>query len=163
FSGIDLSSRDAACIASIRKVRDLSPLPVLVTAVLGSDWRTASHYQTMNRLEARDDGAPFRVRVYAAAPTPELTRSMLSASAGALVRSRVAAESAPAGLIVDGAPESGYAYLMESRERAVARGTCAVADGELVGGGMSFGIIRDGQWEQQLHIVRQGRFVAAAC
>jgi len=70
---------------------------------------------------------------------------------------------AAAGIIVDGRPDGQYAYLLVIPERAVPRGTCAVADGELSAGGLTFGLLRNGQWSQQVNFVERGRFIAAGC
>jgi hypothetical protein len=168
FSGIDLSSRDVTCVASISRVGDLGTFPVLVSAVLGPDWRTASHYQTMSGVEGREDGVAFHVRLYPTLPTLEVGRSVISQPTTdpwphAVVTSKVAASAPASGLIVDGRPEGGYAYLWQSRARAISRGTCAVADGELAAGGLTFGIVRNGQWYQQVNVVKRGRFMAAGC
>ena len=168
FSGIELSARDATCIASISKVGDLRSFPVLTTAILGPDWRHASHYQTLSGLESRDDGLLFRARLYATLPALDLRRSVMARPttdvfAGALLVSRAAAANPPSGLTVDGTPESAFAYLLQSGVSVRSRGACAIADGELRAGGLTFGLLRDGKWYQQVGVIDRGRFVAVGC
>src|SRR6185295_8610135 len=77
FVGIELRPTHASCIASIRQIENLGALPVLVSAVLGPDWRTVPHYQTMTAVETRGDGIPFHVQVYPTLPTLEFERSRI--------------------------------------------------------------------------------------
>ncbi len=168
FAGLDLPGRDAPCIVSIGKLGDLGALPLLVTAILGPDWRTASHYQTMTGIEPREDGIAWHARFYPMLTTLGIPRSVTLQPTtdvwhGAGFTSRVAAQAPPFGMTVDGIPETDYSYLLQSRERAISRGTCAVADGELTAGGLTFGMLRNGQWYQQVNISDRGRFVAAGC
>jgi hypothetical protein len=54
-------------------------------------------------------------------------------------------------------------YLLQYPERAMSRGMCAVAAGDLTAGGLTFGLLRDGLWSQHVNIVEHGRFIAAGC
>jgi hypothetical protein len=167
FRGIELARSHASCIAAIRRVGHLESLPVLVTAILGADWRTAAHYQTLRGVEDRDDGSPFNVQVYLTQSTLEVRRSWSSHPAfdpwtGAVATSRAVAPTA-SGAVVDGTPESGDAYLLQYAERRIPRGTCAFASGELTAGGLTFGILRNGLWDQTANVLDLGRFVAAGC
>jgi len=140
---------------------------VLVTAILGPDWRTATHYQTSIGTEPREDGVAWHARFYPMLTT-NVPRSVISRPTTdvwheAGFTSKVAAAVPPLGMKVDGIPESGYSYLLQSRASAIARGTCAVAEGELIAGGLTFGLLRNGQWYQQVNILDRGPFVAAGC
>ena len=69
----------------------------------------------------------------------------------------------PFGVAIDGTPENTSMYLFQSRQSALPRGTCAVAEGALTAGGLTFGILRDSRWYQQVNILDRGRFMAAGC
>jgi len=81
----------------------------------------------------------------------------------AVASSRTVVPVPPSGMTVAGTPEVPYGHLVQSRARAISRGTCAIAQGALTAGGLTFGLLRDGQWYQQVSIVERGRFVAMGC
>jgi hypothetical protein len=168
FTAMDLSQRNARCVAAVAKVSDVGAFPVLLTAVLSADWRQATHYQTLTGIESRDDGAPWHERVYPALETMEISRSVVSQPVtdfwrDALVSSRAVTRVRPYGLAVSGRPASPYEYLVQSPERAIQRGTCAIARGTLTAGGMTFGLLRNGRWDQKVNILERGRFIATGC
>src|SRR5207253_10807712 len=53
-----------------------------------------------------------------------------------------------------------FLYLAETRPREVRQGTLLLAQGRLVRGGISFGLVRDGVWAAQLAVAAPGSFVA---
>jgi hypothetical protein len=168
FSGIELPARSASCIASISKVTGLGSFPVLVTAILGPDWRTARHYQTMIGVESRQDGALWHEQVYPTLETLAVGRSVIARPTtdfwpDAIISSRTAVRVPPSGTVVAGRPETPFVYFVQSKERAISQGRCAVARGALTAGGLTFGLLRNGQWYQQVSIVERGGFVAVGC
>ncbi len=167
FAGIEVPDRQADCVASISSVGNLEAFPVLLTAVLAHDWIDASHYQTMAGLERRDDGAVWRTRLYRVQDLARASRQSIGGPVERLASdstylSPVVARADPGGLVVDGRPEGPFTYLVKSAGTPAARGRYAIAEGELTAGGLTFGLLRNDRWYEQVNITEPARFVAVA-
>src|SRR5260221_576923 len=74
--------------------------------------------------------------------------------------SRIATVDPSRGVIANGVAESTFAYLVTSRPVTVRAGSQLVAVGELVSGGLTLGLLKDGAWSQALNLTAPGGFVA---
>src|SRR5207244_7920152 len=93
-------------------------------------------------------------------------RSLIAAPIQPLARSDIAQQSGTLAMAgtpwrVSGVGGRGrFLYLAETRPREVRQGTLLLAQGRLVRGGISFGLVRDGVWAAQLAVTAPGSFVA---
>jgi hypothetical protein len=165
--GFELPSAQRACLSRVTRLREPARFPVLLNASLPSYWERLPLYQTLPRWETRPP--TWNPAVYVAPPELHVAKS--HGEAVGLVRVAELVDAAgsvkmPADgqLIGDGTGGIGgaahYSYLARYQERPVTRGQRLVAEGVLVTGGLSVGLLKDGAWSRQLPITDAGAFRA---
>ena len=167
FDGIEVAPNAAACVGAIRRMSPGDSQGVLLTAILSPDWSEARHYQTLIGFERRYDGKPWDTEIYSTMPRHSLTRSILNRPVESIVtaldyRFPAVRFVGPAGVEMTARADGPYAYLVQAIGRPLQPGRYAIAEGQLFSGGLTFGLLRDHAWYQQVHIGDAGRFVAVA-
>ena len=165
--GFELPSAQRKCVSRVTRLRDPARFPVLLNASLPSYWERLPLYQTLPRWETR---APtWNPAVYVA--PPELHVARRGEEAVGLVTAAELVDAAgtvtmpgDGHFVADGTGGIGgaghYSYLARYQERSVTRGQRLIAEGVLVTGGLSVGLLRDGAWSMQLPITDAGAFRA---
>jgi hypothetical protein len=166
FDGIEAEPRAAACVSAIRRVSPRNPEDVLITATVPADWSEARHYQTLSGIERRYDGKSWDTEIYSTVPRHSLTRSILDGPVESIFaqldyRFPAVRFVGGSGIEMSDRANGPYAYLVQTTSRLRQPGRYAIAEGELFSGGLTFGLLRDRAWYQQMHI-DAGRFVAVA-
>lgn len=168
FKGIELGGEDRACLTGLRRMAHPIAAPLLLNAQLPSDWDRAPLYQTLTDWERR----PPRLTVpsvHTAPPGLRFSRALLDRPLEPLnpadVEERAATVTIASGRVsVDGAGGVGgagpFMYLARTKPMALRASARFVAEGTLEQGGLTIGLVQEGQWVRQAHIVTPGRFIA---
>ena len=167
FDGIEVEPYGAGCVGAIRLVSLRNADGILLSAILSPDWSHANHFQTLSRVEGRYDGMSWDTATYSTAPGQRLSRSLLEKPVESVVatldyRSPAVRLVGAAGLEMSDRANGPYAYLLQANARSLPPGRYAIAEGRLLSGGLTFGLLRDRAWYQQVHIADAGGFVAVA-
>jgi hypothetical protein len=162
FAGLELSAADSACIAAMRRIRDLDRTPILLNLTLPPDWEQMKLYQTLTNWER--PSAPYRVRVYAwprmlDPARLDLRRVTLPALAP-LSHSRIVATDAADRWVVRGFARGSTTFLVRLPEHPVAKGVCFVARGTLYRGGFTLGLLQNQLWATTVNVTAPGEFLA---
>jgi hypothetical protein len=161
-AGLDVPDSVTGCVASLAHVRGTRDLPVFMGLVLPPRWEEATLYGTLAGIEARDD--PGGPKVYTFPRDMQVQRSVLLGAVQRWTEDDLARQSgmlAISGNIwhVSGVGGRGrFLYLAEMKMRAVKRGSLAVAQGRLIRGGISFGLVHNGEWAAQVPVTLPGDF-----
>ena len=163
FAGLELIEDDIDCIASVRRVRDLDRLPIMLNLTLPPDWRQTKLYQTLTSWE--DPSAPYRVQVYAwprtLDPAPlRLYRGGVPSLASLPHSSVVRFDEREGRWVARGFIRDSRPFLVQLPERSVAKGVCFFARGTLYAGGFTLGVMKDGLWATSVNVTRPGEFLA---
>lgn len=165
FLGLEINADDRDCLTGLERIADTQRFPLLLSAVLAPGWQRSTLYQTL-RWENRSGAALMN---FATAPRDlRITRAILNRTLQPVpVQSRAdeMQETSQGHLSMDGIGGIGtatgqFVYLLEGRPQQVAAGDQLIVDGELRGGGLSIGLVRDGRWLIQTPVVKRGRFLA---
>jgi hypothetical protein len=165
----EVAARDRACVQQVARAQGIADVPVLVSAVLPDGWRSAAPFQTLREWERR---VPLTPAIVSDPPALALTYQLPDASAirpwtsvGAPVRAEVVTDM-PQGWRVSGRGGLGGTgrsfYLAEMKGIELLEGDVLIAEGRLLSGGLSLGLVRDGRWASQVAVTREGPFVAVA-
>jgi hypothetical protein len=166
LAGIDVPSSAADCVAQVARVRDTRELPVLMNLALPPRWQDATLYGTLSDLEDRRNGDQ-PPPVYTFPPDLVVQRSLMLSAIQPFERGDVTPQSGRVEIGSDGTwrvsgvgGRGKFLYLAEVKPRAVRRGSTVLAQGRLVRGGISFGLIRHGEWVAQVNVTVPGGFIA---
>jgi hypothetical protein len=168
FSGLETSPEEAACIRDLSIVDNPAQFPVLMEMQLPPAWQEVTPYATITGVEGRWN--PARVHT-----SPEgLSRLAVQQAFGAApVEFRVDDIADASGTFamagskwtVSGAGGVGgrgpFLYLARMKPRKLERGATFVAEGAIVKGGVTFGLLRSGEWVSQVHVRETGPFAVA--
>jgi hypothetical protein len=168
FIGLEVPATAADCVTRLGHVSDTSSLPVLFELQLPPQWQRADRFLTIDGWESRTNGDEVPT-VYTAPADLEVGRQVLmlpleTLNAGDIAkRSPTLDTSAPvwrnAG--VGGVGGTGpYLYLFEMKASPRKTGDLALVQGRIERGGISFGLVKDGQWIEQAGVLERGEFTA---
>jgi hypothetical protein len=163
FAGLELNEADGGCIVSVRRVRDLDRMPVLLNLTLPPDWQQAKLYQTLTKWER--PSAPYRVRVYVWPRTLDparlpLIREPVPRLASLSHSSVLRFDDAESRWVARGFIRDSTSFLVRLPERSVSKGVCFFARGTLYGGGFTLGILKDQLWATSVNVTTPGEFLA---
>jgi hypothetical protein len=167
LKGLELPASAADCLTGLYRVRDVRGVPLLMSLQLPPGWREATLYQTIDGLERRS-GAEAQPEVYAFPPDLPVTRKMLTSPVTPLTSADVMAQARNVSTRGDGfqvrgvggiGGEGRFLYLAETRPRAARIHDLFVAQGTIVRGGISLGLVQAGEWLAQVPVTRPGEFV----
>jgi hypothetical protein len=162
FAGLELTEADTDCIASVRRVRDLDRLPVLLNLTLPPDWRQMKLYQTLTNWES--PSAPYRVRVYSwprlLDPAQLDLKRVTLPPLATLSHSRIVNTDAADRWVVRGFSRASTSFLVRLPERPVSKGMCFVARGTLYRGAFTLGLLKDQLWATSVNVTAPGEFLA---
>lgn len=166
--GLELPAEQVPCLSRLSRLRAPSQFPLLLNTILSAGWPTLPHHQSLNEWELRPE-SPDQM-VYTDPPGLHVPRPLLAAlgpiRAVDLDESAANVSVDDAGrLRVNGTGGLGgfwrFAYLVRFKPRPLVAGQRLMVEGHLERGGISIGLLRDGQWAVQLPITEPGPFVAA--
>jgi hypothetical protein len=166
LAGVEVPEAAADCVAALERVRDARPLPVMMNLRLPPLWRDATLYGTLTGFEKRsngDESAP----IYTFPTDLLVRRSVMTVSSQLLDRADVIKESGRVesdgrSWHLSGVGGRGrFLHLAEWKPRLVPKGATLVASGDLMRGGISVGLVREGAWAAQVPVIVPGRFAVA--
>ena len=165
--GLQLPDEDAACLTGIREVENIGDFPLLLSLAFRPGWEEGPLYQ---QIAGNTDPRPARqsAQLYADAGDLKVRRADLKAALGriagvpdgALRSSTLKAERVGNGIVVTGKVESVYSYVLQLPPRSVEKEAYLVAEGEIIAGGISIGLLKDNQWSGLVNITGAGKFMA---
>ena len=168
FVGLDVPESAASCVVRLARVSDLTGLPLLFELRLPPNWEHADLFQTITGWESRHNGDVVPT-VYTAPADLAVGRQILMRplellNAGDITkRSPTLDTTQPAwsNRGVGGVGGRGpFLYLFEMQPRTLRAGSLALVQGNIERGGISFGLVKDGQWVEQAAVLSTGEFTA---
>ncbi len=167
FQALTLADSERACVTSVSRVLDPSPLPLLLDLTLPPEWSAATRHQTLLGWEESRSADPRRI--YAPDGQRTILRSELSSAATPIGVDALAQHAgtfsmnALGHIAVRGAGGIGGAgratYLATFKPGRLRRGQRLVAEGTLRRGGLSIGLVSRGKWATQVSVGLPGVFV----
>jgi hypothetical protein len=160
FAGLEFPVRDVPCLAGLRRVPESAVAPLWIDLDLDGDWRERPLYETFESEPVLEDPGPARyvshagLEIRGVGTLHGVPRDFVS-------QSKVASLHHAGGVVVDGIAEGPFGYLVASEPRTLTAGTQLVCHGELFEGGLTFGVLKNGLWDQYFNITTPGSFVAA--
>lgn len=157
FREVSIEGGSASCPLRYGEAQGVARLPLLLYLTLPPRWRDGPLYQT------RDGRADM--------PTATTSPPFLAVSRRAIDHVRMLSSSdlqyrAPVldvsrlPFSASGLADGAFTYLLQTRERRMARGSLVIARGQVTNGGITLGVQRDGKWAQTLSIDGPGWFHA---
>ena len=167
LSAIDVPAASAGCVTGLYRVRNVAGLPVLIDVNLPNRWEEATPYHTIAGLERRRSGETSP-ELYTFPPGLEVGRSVITQAIVPITEADIESRShtltvTPSSWKVSGAGGVGgrgpFLYLAEMKPRDTRAGEIVLARGRLEKGGLSLGLVENGQWVVRVPVVTPGEFV----
>ena len=145
----------------------MAGLPLLLDLNLPPGWEQVALFQTIEGIETRQVGESTP-DIYTFPNDLPVGRSVIVQPLAPLMESDIERRSStlavgPNGWSVDGAGGVGgrgpFLYLAQMKPRAARQGDLLLAQGRLEHGGLSLGLVKDGQWIAQVPVTTPGDFV----
>lgn len=152
FVGIEMPAASGSCFDRISRVAQPERFPILVTAVLPSDWKSRRLYHALTRWEGSEApllGYPPMVSVPAGINLPRRAINREGTpSPPPNFLAPISSASGPGAWSIDGTPSSQNTYLLSFPPTPHPAGALLVVHGVVRRGGLSIGIIRNdtAQW-----------------
>ena len=169
FSGLELPATAAGCLARFSRLSDVSQLPLLLDLQLRPGWEQVTPYETISGVEARSN--PPAVYAFPSdLPRSVVQRASQSAELVTFQPDDVLKKSKTFRMTGSEWRVSGVGgvggrgpllYLVEMKPRHLAKHSLIVAHGRIEKGGVTFGLVRNGEWVTQLHVLQTGVFDVA--
>lgn len=168
FVGLEVPESAAACVLRLARASNLATLPLLFELRLPPGWERADRFQTITGRERRHNGdvvpAVYTAPSDLAVGRQVLMRPLEPLDAGDIAKRSPTLDttgSAWTNRGVGGVGGKGpFLYLFEMRPRLLTAGSLALVQGTIERGGVSFGLVKDGQWLEQAHVLSAGEFTA---
>jgi hypothetical protein len=167
LSAIDVPAASANCVTGLYRARSVAGLPVVIDVNLPNRWQEVTPYHTIAGLERRQSGETSP-ELYTFPPGLEVGRSLITQEVARIVDADIESRSqtlaiTPSSWRVSGAGGIGgrgpFLYLAEMKPRDTKAGDIVLARGRLEKGGLSLGLVENGEWVVQVPVVTVGEFV----
>ena len=164
---IEIPAASAACVSGLYQIRNPAGVPLLMDVNLPNRWQDATPYQTLASVEGRSGGEPSP-EIYSYPFDLPVGRRMITQTVEP-VREADIDKRAP-NLTVDGTTwrvagaggvggRGPFMYLAQMKPRDTRAGELILARGHLERGGLSMGLVQNGEWIVQVPVVTPGEFV----
>jgi hypothetical protein len=164
---IEIPAASAACVSGLYRIGNAAGVPLLMDVNLPNRWQDATPYQTLASVEGRSGGEPSP-EIYSYPFDLPVGRRMITQTVEP-VREADIDKRAP-NLTVEGtnwrvAGAGGvggrgpFMYLAQMKPRETRAGELILARGHIERGGLSMGLVQNGEWIVQVPVVTPGEFV----
>jgi hypothetical protein len=166
LAGLEIPESAQSCLTRFARIADASQLPMLFELRLRPGWENSDRFQTIEGIESRRNGEEVP-SVYTFPADLVVGRNLLMTpieplnAASIAKRSPTLNTSQPQWINqgVGGVGGKGpFLYLFEMQPEQVTEGRLALVQGYIRKGGVSFGLVSNGQWVAQAGVTRPGEF-----
>ena len=167
LSRVEIPAASAACVSGLYRARSVAGVPLLMDVNLPNRWQDATPYQTLASVEGRSRGEPSP-EIYSYPFDLPVGRRMITQTvepvreadidkrAPNLTVERTNWRVAGAGGVDGRGP---FMYLAQMKPRDTKAGELVLARGHIERGGLSLGLVQNGEWIVQVPVVTPGEFV----
>lgn len=165
LKGVSIDKAAAACLVDIGEVRPNATIPVLPSIALRENWEREPLYQRIGDQET-EPSLRRLPRLVAVPEDDSITREAFQGMLKRLTPARIgdatflspSVKAQGGGFRVSDDKWQPYSYQVQLAERALPRETAFIAKGELIGGGITIGLLKDGAWHSQANVTQPGPF-----
>jgi hypothetical protein len=169
FGGVEVPASELGCLKRVSRFSEPDGFPLLVPAVLPSDWRQMPLHQTLRGWERdplHDENrplsywAPIALRNRGAAIIARSLSAQSGMNAEVDYHARIARVGDDASVTVNGVAEGTGSYLVAWKNQPLAAESVVMAEGRLEKGGFTVGLVNSTGWVSRLDVDAPGAFRA---
>jgi hypothetical protein len=164
---IEIPAASAACLSGLYRTPNLAGVPLLMDVNLPNRWEDATPYQTLASVERRSGGEPSP-EIYSYPFELPVGRRMITQTVEPVRETDI--DKRASNLTVEGTKwrvagaggvggRGPFMYLAQMKPRDTRAGELVLARGHIERGGVSLGLVQNGEWVVQVPVVTPGEFV----
>jgi hypothetical protein len=165
FNGIVVNEEDFPCIRRFGELKGFEKLPLLMNLTFREGWEKEALYQTIGRkisnINAKRIGSTIFTFPDNLVVSEKQTRELLARVSSVTAKMSLIDKNATVidgTVIIKGDAPTSYAYALQLPPENSKGRRYLVAEGELFNGGLTLGLLKNGQWAGQVNITSPGKF-----